>query len=185
MNEIYFTTTNFKYNNFVKKLNFKIKSLEKIYSNYIFLCVGTNKIIGDAFGPLVGEKLLGLNIQNKHNIHILGSKKDLVTYINVEEKIDTIKTKYLNPCIIAIDSALGNTENIGKLIILNNEMKLGEGVGRKEKRIGNISIKAIVNKNSKVKEKNYNILQNTSRELINELVQITSYGIQDVLKRNV
>lgn len=179
------TTINFKYNNFIRKLNFKIKSLENCYSDYIFLCVGTNKIIGDSFGPLVGENLLKLKIQKINNIHVLGNKKELVTYVNIEEKLNIIKTKYLNPCIIAIDSALGKTENIGKLVVLNKSMKLGEGIGRKEKNIGNISIKAIVNEKREIEKQNYNMLESTPEKLIRELAVITSYGIRDILQRNV
>ena len=47
------------YNNFVcdfsNNLRQKIQDIE--ISKLIFLCIGTNRVIGDCFGPLVGSKL--------------------------------------------------------------------------------------------------------------------------------
>ena len=43
------------YNNFVNDFSTKIYNLrnDKVFSDYIFLCVDSDKITGDAFGPLV------------------------------------------------------------------------------------------------------------------------------------
>ena len=47
------------YNNFVQDFSIvlreKIKDLE--LSKLIFLCIGTDRVMGDSFGPLIGYKL--------------------------------------------------------------------------------------------------------------------------------
>ena len=47
------------YSKFVKDFEKKISELyvESGYSNLVFLCIGTNKIIGDSVGPIVGNYL--------------------------------------------------------------------------------------------------------------------------------
>ena len=52
-------TRDIVFNNFVNEFSSKIYNLknDKPYTDYIFLCVGSDKITGDSFGPIVGEKL--------------------------------------------------------------------------------------------------------------------------------
>ena len=160
-----------KYNEFVQILNRKLK-IEK-NKKIIFLCVGSNKIIGDSFGPEVGSKLsekfmYNENIQNK-NIKIVGNmlnpicRKNLKNTINIVNKI---QDRYL----ILIDSAVSQN------IIFGNS--LGSGIYA----IGDISIKAGVCNDQNNAKRNFHQLQNVSKGLINELSDIVSKGIYDVLK---
>lgn len=47
------------YNSFVQDFSYKLEQNQKSndFSNFIFLCVGTDRVTGDSFGPLVGYKL--------------------------------------------------------------------------------------------------------------------------------
>ena len=59
----------------------------KSYLEIVFLCIGTDKITGDCFGPLVGSKLNQLlESYNIFNINIYGTLNKNVNYINIKEK---------------------------------------------------------------------------------------------------
>ena len=89
-------------------------NLKNNFTDIIFICVGSNKITGDSLGPIVGAKLkqkLGTNIA------IIGTTETPVNYENIKEINDNIKIKYLNPCVICVDSAMGKNADIGKIIV--------------------------------------------------------------------
>lgn len=89
----------------------------KVYSTVLFLCVGTDRITGDTFGPIVGYKLKRL-FRDTKNVNIIGDLENIVCDNNIEAIIDEICRKYSNPFIVSIDSALScNEENIGKIIV--------------------------------------------------------------------
>ena len=46
-----------EHKNFVENLGSRLYrySIKNKFSNIIFVCIGTNKIVGDSFGPLVGD----------------------------------------------------------------------------------------------------------------------------------
>lgn len=98
------------------------------YSNIIFLCIGTDRITGDTFGPLVGRKLKSL-FQNTRKINVIGDLKNPVCANNILETADFIRENFSNPFILAIDSALSSKDNIGTInvsegpVSLRNEFK--------------------------------------------------------------
>ena len=47
---------------------------KKLVKEYIFVCIGTNKILTDSFGPRVGEKLEN-KLKKYSNIKIYGTMK--------------------------------------------------------------------------------------------------------------
>ena len=59
----------------------KIKE-EKDFSKLVILCIGTDKIIGDCFGPLVGTKLLR-KIGNIDNVDIFGTIDSTIGFDNI------------------------------------------------------------------------------------------------------
>lgn len=172
------------YNTFVNEFSSKIYNLKSDipFSNYIFLCVGSDKITGDAFGPIVGDNLEKLLKKFYNNIKVIGTLEKPVSGINLEEQVNKIYQSYKNPCIIAIDAALSKKEDIGKIIVTNTKMKFAKGVGKKNIEVGDISIKGIVAKDYKIPKYNFNELQNTSLNIVMKLAKTTSDGIYNVIK---
>lgn len=167
---------NDKYNNFVHEFSSKLYNL-KIdipYSDYIFLCVGSDKIIGDSYGPLVGKKLKELFKNMYNNIEVYGTLEEPISAINLESKLKEIYKKYQNPCIIAIDSALGAQDKIGTIFVSNTKMQCGKGTAKQIAYVGEISIKGIVAKNYKIPKYNFSTLQNTSLWEVMKLADITA-----------
>lgn len=172
------------YNNFVNDFSTKIYNLrnDKVFSDYIFLCVGSDKITGDAFGPLVGGKLESLFKNLYNNIKVIGTLENPVSGNNLNKEVEKIYNMYENPCVIAIDAALSVKNDIGKIIVTNSKMKFGKGTNKKMLEIGDISIKGVVARDHKIPKYNFSELQNTSLNIVIKLANITSEGIYNVIK---
>ena len=74
-------------------------------ANYLFVCIGTNKIISDSFGPRVGEKLK-TKLYQYPSIRIFGTMENPIHFQNAKtflQQLDLTKQEK----IIILDSALG------------------------------------------------------------------------------
>lgn len=75
----------------------------------VIIGIGNSKIIGDSFGPLVGEIL-------KNDFNVVGDMKENVNYNNIEIYMEKINRKYENPYIITVDSAVSNVLKVRRNI---------------------------------------------------------------------
>lgn len=170
------------YDNFVQ--DFSVILREKILgveiSKLIFLCIGTDRIIGDSFGPLVGYKLTDL-FKGEENVEIIGNLKDRICFHNISTIIENIKNTYEVPFVISIDAALSNKINIGRIIVSRDSMNVGSGLNKKSIYVGDMSIKGIVSKNFNNPKYNFKLLQNTSLNLIMDMADIVAKGIYNVI----
>ncbi len=146
------------------------------YNKIIFLCLGTDRVIGDCFGPLVGEKLKIL-IGKKKEIEIIGDLEKTIVINNIEKVLKTIDTEFGNPFIISIDAALNKKELIGKIVVSEQGLKVGSGLNKNSFEIGEMSVKGIVSYNTGMPKQNFILLQNTSLGLVNEMASLTADGI--------
>ena len=156
---------------------------DKSYLEIVFLCIGTDKITGDCFGPLVGSKLNELlENHNIFNINIYGTLRENVNYLNINKVIEEIYTKYKKPYIIVVDAALSKKENIGKVYIEKGKTILGNGLNKNKIQIGNLSIKAVVGKDYKLAKYNFSTLQNISLNIVMTLSNIVAEAIIETIK---
>lgn len=152
------------------------------YSKLIFLCIGTSKIVGDSFGPLVGKRLKE-NIK-KDNVLVLGDLKENINALNIENTVNKVKEKYNNPLIVAIDAALSRKEDIGKIKVYPYGIKIRKALEDNENKIGTLCIKAVVANDNKVAIKNYKELIKTPKDRIEYLSKITADGINFVINNS-
>lgn len=173
-----------EYREFVSSFTNKIYHLkeEKPFSDYIFLCVGSDKVIGDAYGPLVGTELEEKLKQYYRNIHIVGTLEHPVLATNLKKTIGEIQRNYINPCIIAVDSALSKKEDIGKVFVSNEKMKFAQSTRQDPIEVGSISIKGVVAQDCKVARYNFSVLQSTSLGKVLDLAKMTADGIYETIK---
>ena len=170
---------NVKYNKFVCEFYREISKKNISNSNIVFLCIGTDRITGDCFGPLVGYKLQEKKFRK---LNVYGTLEFPVNASNLNDTIKEIYTNFSKPYIIAIDAALSNKEYIGKIIVSNGILRAGIGIKKQCINIGNISIRAVVGKKSNNLKNNMEILQNTSLNMIMNLAQTVSDGVIEVMK---
>lgn len=155
----------------------KVQNLE--ISKLIFLCIGTDRITGDAFGPLVGYKLKNLFYGEK-NIEVIGDLENIVSLSNITKIISYINNKYETPFVIAIDSAVSNKIEIGRIAVSKYKMNIGYSLNKKIL-VGDISIKGIVAKDLKERACNFRLLQNVPLNRIMNMADSVVQGICNVI----
>ena len=162
---------------FSRVLKEKVQGLE--ISKLIFLCIGTDRITGDSFGPLVGYKLKNLFYGNE-KIEVIGDLENIVSLSNIKTITDYIKNTYENPFLIAIDAAVSNKITIGRIIVSNTKMNVGGSLKRRIY-VGDISIKGIVSKDLRERGNNFKLLQNVPLNIIMNMADTVVQGIYDVI----
>lgn len=170
------------YNNFVQDfsviLREKIRDLE--IPKLTFLCIGTDRITGDCFGPLVGYKLKSL-FRDEENINVIGSLDSIISAKNILTIINEINNTYEETFLIAIDAALSNKTEIGRIVVSSESMNIGSGLNKRNIHVGDMSIKGIVSKDLRNPRYNFKLLQNTPLNLIMNMADIVAKGIYNVI----
>lgn len=121
---------------------YKISDFLKKYidDKTIIICIGTDRCIGDCLGPLVGSYLKDSNIPLK----VFGTIDSPIHALNIDEKFNSIKSRYPDYNIMGIDACLGDEYNIGEIQVRDYPIHPGKGVGKDLPKIGKVSIIGIV-----------------------------------------
>ena len=169
---------------FIKEFGDLLNAIKtnKNINDIVILCVGTDRITGDCYGPLVGSNLEELlKNDNISNVNIYGTLENSINYNNIQ---DVLKNLNDNTCVIVVDAALSKKENIGKIFISSGKTALGKGLKKSRIEIGDISIKSVIGKDCKIPNYNFKMLQNIPLNNVMKLAKITSEGIYHVIKNN-
>ncbi|SHE82065.1 putative sporulation protein YyaC [Caldanaerobius fijiensis DSM 17918] len=133
----------------------------------VFLCIGTDKYIGDALGPIVGNNLIKMH----PDLKVYGTLKEPVHAINIVKTMHMVKKKHPTSRIVAIDACLGEPSSIGDICIKNQPLFPGKGVGKNLPPVGDISIIGIIDVYEMYS------LRNTRLSLIMDMADIISLSI--------
>lgn len=131
--------------------------------NLVFVCVGTDRIIGDSLGPIVGSMLnqhISLQNQSSHSpaaeqtstapmLYVYGTLQHTVHARNLTEITGKIQKKHANDIIIAIDASLGSKDEIGSVFIRTGTLRPGAGVHKNLPQLGDITITGITGEQSR------------------------------------
>lgn len=137
----------------------------------IFICIGSDRSTGDSLGPLIGHKLQYLT---KSNIYIYGTLANPIHAKNLVSTLEQINNDFKNPYIIAIDSCLGSSNNVGKILIEKKPLNPGLALNKNLPPVGEMSIKGFVNISSCF---DFLVLQNTRLHIVMNLADSISKGI--------
>ncbi|MCQ2387739.1 MAG: spore protease YyaC [Clostridia bacterium] len=166
------------FNNFTAD-NIK-SSLEEINENKkkpIFVCIGSDLVLGDSLGPLIGTLLK----KQKLNSYIYGTLNFPITAKEIFYVKKYIKAMHPDSVVIAIDAAVGTQEDVGLIKISNCGLKPGLGVNKNLGVVGDISIIGIVAEKCK---DNNNLFNLTRLNLIYKVSEVISEGIEKYIKTN-
>ena len=141
----------------------------------IFLCIGTDRSTGDSLGPLIGYKL---HSYHKNNIYIYGSLESPIHSKNLLNILNKIDKFFNNPYIVAIDSSLGNVQNIGKVFIEEKPLTPGLALNKDLPFVGDLSIKGVVNISGNLE---FMVLQNTRLFTVMTLADCIATGIKQAI----
>ena len=126
----------------------------------VILCIGTDRSTGDALGPLIGTHLSRLNLPQ---LHIYGTLDEPVHATNLEENVQFIQQRFINPFVIAVDACLGRLDSIGCITLADGPLKPGAGVHKQLPKVGEAHLTGIVNVGGFME---YMVLQNTRLNLV-------------------
>jgi putative sporulation protein YyaC len=111
-----------------------------IDENTLIVCIGTDRCIGDCLGPLVGTLLKDKSFP----LPVYGTISEPIHALNLERRLNEIKTLHPKGNIIGIDACLGDSECIGEIQGRDYPIHPGKGVGKTLPDVGEASIIGIV-----------------------------------------
>ena len=111
---------------FVHTLKKCCKECLSLDKNLVILCIGSDRVIGDCLGPLVGHKLSSL-LKNS-DISVYGTLKKPVHAKNLDATLKKIRASIQNPYIIALDSSLGTNSHVGFVTLGKGSLHPGIGI---------------------------------------------------------
>ena len=125
-----------------------INSLSSLYSQKmpVIVCVGTDGVVGDCLGPLVGTMLKQKNLP----AFIYGELFNPITAMQIESIKQFIQKTHPDSKVLVIDAAVGEQEEIGLIKITSQGIKPGLGAKKDLPILGDISIVGVVAKKGKV-----------------------------------
>ncbi|CAJ1002218.1 spore protease YyaC [Brevibacillus aydinogluensis] len=107
----------------------------------VFLCVGSDRSIGDALGPLVGTMLK----ENGIAYQVYGTLEEPVHAFNLEHTLKTIQRQFRQPFIISIDAGLGEREQVGAVLLKEGPLLPGRALQKVLPAVGDYHLTGVVN----------------------------------------
>lgn len=136
----------------------------------IFVCIGSDLILGDSLGPLVGTFLKNKGVKS----YVYGTLNFPITAKEIEYARTYLKQMHPSSIIIAIDAAVGSADDVGLIRVLNRGLKPGLGVDKNLGTVGDNSIIGVVAGKSL---QNYNLFNLTRLNLVYRMAEQISEGI--------
>lgn len=151
-----------------------IKNCNKLNKRPIFICIGSDLVLGDSLGPLIGTKIK----EEKLPVYFYGSLNFPVT----AKEIDYVKTylKEFHPesFVVAIDAAIGDENDVGLIKVSDKGVKPGLGVKKQLGTVGDCGIIGIVAKRS---HNNVELFNLTRLNLVYKMSERIIDGIKEYL----
>ena len=155
----------FDYCKFVEAL---VGVIREFKSEFTVVCIGTDRVTGDAFGPFVGNNLLSCPLIPQ----LIGTIDDPCHALSIPDKIREIKFDN----VLAIDACMASEKTpIHKISLIEGPVCPGSGVGKNIEAIGDYSIKVTFCKNS------YPSLYEVRLRDVLILANLISQAIEDAL----
>ena len=157
-----------------KSIGNALISCNKKSKTPIIVCIGSDLVLGDSLGPLVGTMLTRRNV----NAYIYGTLNSPITAKEITCAKIHVKMLHPESFVVAIDAAVGNSEDIGLIKVSDKGLKPGLGVNKNLGVIGDCSIIGVVAEKS---SQNYNLFNLTRLNLIYKMAERIADGIENFL----
>ncbi|WP_240675955.1 spore protease YyaC [Ammoniphilus sp. CFH 90114] len=129
----------------VEKLALRMKEIIQSsgYQNedIIFLCIGSDRSVGDSLGPLVGTMLE----ENQVPYRIYGTLENPVHAFNLEDILKEINKRFKKPLIFSIDACLGEQDQVGHVYVKEGPLVPGRALEKVLPQVGDYHIVGMVN----------------------------------------
>ncbi|MDR7001904.1 spore protease YyaC [Neobacillus niacini] len=125
----------------ILKLKEMIQSSGYNNEDIVFLCIGSDRSVGDSLGPLVGTML------NEHLVPygVYGTLEKPVHAFNLKDTLKEINKKFKRPLIICVDASLGDQTQVGRVLFNEGPLFPGSALKKVLPVVGDYHIVGIVN----------------------------------------
>ncbi|RJE87655.1 spore protease YyaC [Paenibacillus sp. 1011MAR3C5] len=139
----------------------------------MFICIGSDRSTGDAFGPL-----LGMLLKEQGWKHVIGTLEEPCDAHAVESAVSraAVLQDSGRLTVIAVDACLGKPQSVGGFITREGPLQPGAATGRRLPAVGDYSIAGVVNLNG---VKAYGMLQTTSLHLVMDMAKQAAAAIRE------
>ena len=107
----------------------------------IFLCIGSDRYIGDSLGPLVGTMLEESQVPYR----VYGTLEEPVHAFNLKGTLKDIHKQFRKPLIFSIDASLGTIDQVGYVIFEEGPLTPGKALEKILPEVGDYHFKGMVN----------------------------------------
>ena len=122
----------YRENNACTKMGSKLKKLLPCKQEITFLCIGTDRVLADIFGPLVGSLLSDMGVKN-----VLGVLGQPVHAKNLTVAVAGIPKDNF---VVAVDAMSGMEENLGKIRVRRGRCYPGTGIKKRLLPVGDVTV---------------------------------------------
>lgn len=146
----------------------------------VWICIGTDRSTGDAFGPLVGSRLHEYKIPN-----VYGTLHDPVHALNLKQTLCDIRTQHPGAIVIAVDSCLGLFSCVESIEFAEGPLKPGSGVQKVLPDVGDYKILGYVNVSGFMEVL---VVNSTRLSVVMDMANVTAlsiYSACSVTERNL
>lgn len=107
----------------------------------VFLCIGSDRYIGDSLGPLVGTMLE----ESQVPFRIYGTLKEPVHAFNLKGIIKEINRQFRKPLVFSIDACIGSKDEVGHVIFKEGPLIPGKALEKMLPEVGDYHFAGVVN----------------------------------------
>ncbi|WP_342045664.1 spore protease YyaC [Bacillus sp. OTU530] len=107
----------------------------------VFLCIGSDRYVGDSLGPLAGTMLKESQVPYR----IYGTLEEPVHSFNLKKVLKGIQKQFKKTLIISIDACLGEKNQVGQVIFQEGPLVPGKALEKVLPAIGDYHMKGMVN----------------------------------------
>lgn len=168
MNDVYSFTSENPYTAF--GIRDSIKNFAPKGKIATVICIGSDLVLGDSLGPLVGTMLKKMNVP----CYVYGTLSTPVTAKEIVYAKNYVKKTHPENFLIAVDAAVGDKNDVGLIKIENGGLRPGLGVDKKLGRIGDISVIGVVAPKS---AQNYDLFNLTRLGFVYKMAENIAKGI--------
>lgn len=140
----------------------------------VIVCIGSDLVLGDSLGPLVGTLLKKKGV----NAYVYGSLSMPVTAKEISHLKSFLKKVHPKSFVLAVDAAVGDLGEVGKIKAYKKGLKPGLGVNKNLGEMGDCSIIGIVAEKSKSNKKLFSF---TRLNLVYKMAEQIACGLEEYL----
>lgn len=107
----------------------------------VFLCIGSDRYVGDSLGPLVGTMLTERNVP----FRVYGTLEEPVHAFNLKGILKGINKQFKKPLIFSIDASIGNKDQVGHVMFKEGPLTPGKALEKMLPEVGDYHFVGFVN----------------------------------------